>query len=99
MEGSTEKNAKPWFDCAGLSLVPTATNTLLNMGQIPHNFPVMDKSPKLVIEPWLPRFVHDIIADAKKQAIEMVRQMHSSGESTPSLSSVASAKSKSSKRS
>ena len=56
----------PWDDAAGVSFVPRASNTLSCYGQIPHNFPVMDPYPKIEVDPWLPEFVHKIIADAKR---------------------------------
>ncbi|KAH9394677.1 Enolase-phosphatase E1 [Tyrophagus putrescentiae] len=58
----------PWDDAAGLSFVPRASNSLTSNGQIPHNFPVMESKPSIVLDEWLPAFVRKIIKSAKQDA-------------------------------
>lgn len=58
----------PWDDAAGLSFVPRASNSLTSNGQIPHNFPVMESKPSIVLDEWLPVFVRKIIKSAKQDA-------------------------------
>lgn len=60
-----------WTACAGVSVCATNSNTLTQLGKIP-KFPVNEKSPNIVLQPWLPPFVGKIIGEAKKRAKEMV---------------------------
>ena len=65
-----------WDDAAGICFVPRASNSLSCYGQIPHNFPVSDVHPKIVLDPWLPPFVHKIIQVAKQHHLQAMNTMN-----------------------
>lgn len=95
--GQTTRDQQSSNDAAGVPMAENERNTLRNTGQIPRNFPVLDKSPNITVDSWLPRFIHEIISQAKKKHVELARLLHRESE-TVSLASVHSAKSKSSSK-
>lgn len=95
--GQSKEDQQSSNDAAGVPMAANERNSLRNTGQIPRNFPVLDKSPNITVDSWLPRFIHEIISQAKKKHVELARLLHRESE-TVSLASVHSAKSKSSSK-
>lgn len=72
----------PWDDAAGLSFVPRASNSLTCYGQVPHNFPVMENKPTIVLNEWLPPFVKSIIENAKKMQTNAMKSLSAGNRSS-----------------
>lgn len=78
---SFDRPMAPWDEAAGLSFVPRASNSLTCNGQIPHNFPVIENTPTIVLNEWIPSFVKKIIRDAKKFQKNAMKNLTSSNQS------------------